>query len=301
VLISDPGAAELIVYKQLAGIGLTQPARFPSLADADTLSMADIDGDGKSEVGVLSVKEKAIGISKFESGRLSFPHSLDLAGEPLAMELTDIDSDGQPDCVYISRSQEDSRSLRIIYNVARPDNKVDANTPPEAELKRLSANPQGIKIVDVDQDGLKDIIVFVKYELPILIRQVEKRKFEVIDSPKAQTSLIKDATLRSTAAASIVGRTGEELFVTQNNFARSMTFKNASWTILDQYNAKSAENHISAVAVASFDDEKNMPTARTLPKYRVNPFVSIANVILPEFIPKTVKTQAASRSSSFSR
>jgi hypothetical protein len=244
VVVSDPGAAEIIWYKQVAGVGLAEPARFPSLAEADALSAADIDSDGKSELGVLSIKEKTIGISKFEAGRLTFPKAVDLTGEPRAMELTDIDGDKSADCVYISRSQSDVRSLRIIYNVA----KADANDALAVELPQLATNPQAIKVIDVDHDGLKDVLIFVKYELPILVRQTQKRKFEVVDSPKAQTSLIKEATLRSISTADIDGR--DELLVAQNNFARSMTFANGEWTVLDQYNAKGAENSISAVAAA---------------------------------------------------
>jgi hypothetical protein len=246
VVISNPGAAELVWYRQIAGVGLAEPARFPSLAEADALSAADIDGDGKSELGVLSIKEKTIGISKFDAGRLTFPKAVDLTGEPLAMELSDIDGDKSADCVYVSRSQSDTRSLRIIYNVA----KADANDALAVELPQLATNPQAIKVIDVDHDGLKDVLIFVKYELPILIRQTEKRKFEVVDSPKAQTSLIKEATLRSVYSADTDGKPGDELLVAQNNFARSMTFANSEWTVLDQYNAKSAENHISAVAAA---------------------------------------------------
>jgi hypothetical protein len=246
VVISNPGAAEIIWYKQVGGVGLAEPAKFPSLAEADSLSAADIDGDGKSELGVLSIKEKAIGISKFESGRLSFPKAVDLTGEPLAMELNDTDSDKSADCVYVCRSQSDTRSLRIIYNVA----KADANDALATELPQLATNPQAIKVIDVDHDGLKDVLIFVKYELPILVRQTQKRNFEVVDSPKAQTSLIKEATLRSIYSAEVDGKSGDELLVAQNNFARNMTFTGGEWTVLDQYNAKSAENRISAVAAA---------------------------------------------------
>jgi hypothetical protein len=250
-VISDPAAAEVIWFRQTAGAGLAEPARFPSLADTDCLSAADIDGDGKSELAVLSVKEKAVGISRFEGGRLSFPKTIDTEGEPLAMELTDIDGDGSVDCAYISRSQADTRSFRVIYNAANPQKQSDANSPPEVELKHLTSNPQGIKVVDVDQDGLKDVLVFVKYETPILIHQTDKRKFEVVVSPKAQASLIKEATIRSIGTANVDGRPGDELLVAQNNFARSMIFADGSWKVLDQYNAKSAENRVSAVAAVT--------------------------------------------------
>ncbi|MFH1370475.1 MAG: VCBS repeat-containing protein [Planctomycetota bacterium] len=256
VVVSDPGAAEIILYRQSADVGLEEPARFPSLADTDGLSAADIDGDGKSEIGVLSVKEKVIGISKFETQRLSFPHAVDLAGEPLAMELSDIDGDGAIDCVYVARSQTDTRSLRVNYNVAESAGQSDANNPPAAELNRLNANPQGIRVIDVDRDGLKDVLIFVKYELPILVRQTDKRTFEVVDSPKAQASLIKEATPRSIGPADIDGSPGEELLLAQNNFARSMVFTKGGWTVLDQYNAKSSENRISAAAASHIDGDK---------------------------------------------
>jgi hypothetical protein len=121
VIISDPSAAELVVFRQAEGIGLTEPQRFPSLADTDVLSAADIDGDGSSELAVLSVKEKVIGVSRFQAGRLSFPKALAVEGEPLAMELTDIDGDGSADCVYVSRSQQDVRSFRVLYDAAKSE------------------------------------------------------------------------------------------------------------------------------------------------------------------------------------
>ncbi len=245
IVISDPGASEIIWYKQISGVGLAEPARFPCLSDIDGLSAADIDNDGRTELAVLSIKEKTIGISKFVSERISFPKSIDLSGEPLAMELADIDNDKSIDCVYVSRSPSDTRSIKVIYNADKPD----SNDTSEIELAKLSSNPQAIKVVDVDNDGFKDVLIFVKFELPILVRQADKRKFEISDSPKAQTSLVKEATLRSISVFDTENKE-QGLLIAQNNFARNMSFKNGQWTVVDQYNAKSAENHISAAAAA---------------------------------------------------
>ncbi|MHC4584037.1 MAG: FG-GAP repeat domain-containing protein, partial [Planctomycetota bacterium] len=46
ITISDPGAAELIFYKQTPKIGLAEPVRFPAFTDITSLSAADINGDG---------------------------------------------------------------------------------------------------------------------------------------------------------------------------------------------------------------------------------------------------------------
>ncbi len=265
VTISDPGAAELIFYKQMPGLGLSEPVRFPAFSDITSLSAVDIDKDGKTELGVLSIKEKVVGLTKFEDDRLSFPKPVDLTGEPVGMELADVDNDGSVDCLYISTDSNNIRTLRTIYNLPATEKRRSGSakgrgrkskitekvgeTGPALELKKLTSNPDGLKVLDVDQDGLQDVLIFVSYEPPILVRQTEKRKFEVIDSPKAQASLIKDASLRSIALANVDSKAGKELLVAQKNFARSLVFSDGRrWSVVDQYNAKSTDNQISAVA-----------------------------------------------------
>jgi hypothetical protein len=267
VVISDPGAAELILYKQTPELGLAEPVRFPAFADIESLSAADIDGDGKVELAALSVKEKIIGKAKFEGDRLSFPQPIEIHGEPVAMELADIDHNGNIDCLYISKDVNDIRHLRVIYNLGvtgkggnQPKGKqlkiteeVD-DAKSALELKGLVSDPDGLKVLDVDQDGLEDILIFVKYEPPILVRQIQKKKFEVVDSPSAQASLIKDAALGSVAVANVDDKHGEEMLVAQKNFARSLVFaEGKTWSIIDQYNAKGTENKISAVAAFDID------------------------------------------------
>ena len=277
VVVSDPGAAELIFYKQVKGTGLDKPVQFPAFADIANLSAADCDYDGKTEVGVLSVKEKIVGISKFVEDRLSFPQPIETAGEPVAMELADINGDGDVDCVYISKDVNDVRDFRVVYNVDSANLPQAAGTDKrgkagkrkgldifgEAEqgsvglkLEKLSTNPEGIKVVDVDQDGWQDVLIFVKYEKPILVRQSAKGRFEVIDSPAAQMSLIKDASLSSVAVADVDGRAGKELLIAQKNFARSLIFaEGRKWNVVDQYNARGTQDVISAAA--AFDIEQS--------------------------------------------
>ncbi len=270
VVISDPGAAELILYKQTPELGLAEPVKFPAFADIESLSAADIDGDGKVELAALSVKEKIIGKAEFEDNRLSFPQPVEITDEPVAMELADIDHDGNVDCLYISKDVNDIRYLRVIYNLGvtgkedkqpknkRPKNVKEDDARPALELKGLVSDPDGLKIIDVDQDGLEDVLIFVKYESPILVRQIQRKKFEVVDSPSAQASLIKDATLGSVAVGNVDDKAGEEMLVAQNNFARSLVFaEGKTWNIIDQYNAKGTENKISAVAAFDINSDSS--------------------------------------------
>jgi hypothetical protein len=112
-----------------------------------------------------------------------------------------------------------------------------------------------VRVFDADQDGLQDVLIFVSYESPILVHQVAKNIFEVVDPAKTQGSLIKDASLRSTALADVDGGDGLELLVAQKSFARSLVFSEGrNWSIIDQYNArKSTENEILAVAAFTID------------------------------------------------
>jgi len=246
IVISEPDGAELILYKQVKGTGLAEPVTFPSLSGIDHLSAADIDDDGKTDIAAISVKEKVVGISKFENDRLSFPKPLNIAGEPLAMEIADIDGDKKTDCVYIYKDSNDVRCLGVTYSLNK--NKPEDNL--SMPLAKLAANPQGILAADVDQDGLNDIIVFIEYENPILIKQNKKRQFAVFDSAASQASLIKEAKRRCVAVADIDGKKGKELVIAQNNFARGLVLSDGNvWKIIDQYNAKSTENSISSVAV----------------------------------------------------
>jgi hypothetical protein len=260
VAVSEPGAAELILYKQVGQVGLAEPVRFPALADISSVSSGDVDGDGRPELAVISVKEKVIGLSEFDQGRLSFPRPIDVLGEPLAMALADVDHDGGVDCVYVSRDTNDARFLRVISNSDTSGGQSmtleqviaywqeSGASGPAVKLEKLTSNPDGLKVVDVDQDGLEDVLIFVKYDPPILVRQMAIGNFEVVDSPKAQASLIKEASLSSVALGDVDGKVGDELLLAQKNFARSLLFADGkSWTIVDQYNAKSPDNEISAV------------------------------------------------------
>jgi hypothetical protein len=84
VAVSDPGAAEIILYQQTTELGLAEPVRFPAFADIESLSAADIDSDKKAEIAVLSVKEKIIGTAEFEDDRLSFPKPVEITGVPMS-------------------------------------------------------------------------------------------------------------------------------------------------------------------------------------------------------------------------
>ena len=76
---------------------------------------------GRAEVYVLSEQEKQIGRSTFENGRLSFPDALALEGDPVAMDVADLDGDKSAEIVYVARTKPgvDSFELRGLERSRR--------------------------------------------------------------------------------------------------------------------------------------------------------------------------------------
>ncbi len=134
VIVTDPANAQVWVYLQTGHSGLSSGQTFPSLGNARTVRVLH-GSDGKAEVYVLSEQEKQIGRSTFENGRLSFPSPLALEGDPVAMDVADLDGDKAPEIVYIAR------------NVVHPRPGVDVDS---FELRAATREPGGeLKIEEV--------------------------------------------------------------------------------------------------------------------------------------------------------
>ena len=89
-------------------VGPDGPRRRPDLPRPGrrrTVQLADLDGDGKAEVYVLSEQEKQIGRSDFANGRLTFPTPLPISGEPVALDVADLDGDKTPEILYVAADQ----------------------------------------------------------------------------------------------------------------------------------------------------------------------------------------------------
>lgn len=252
VLISRPGDAKITLFLN-SETGLTWPEDFPALANIVTLAAADMNGDGCDDVVMLSIQERTIGVSRFEDGRMTFPSPIRIPLEPVAMTLADMNGDGRVECVYIGRSDEDIRYLGVC--------KTDSNglIVPHGEpfkLDELMSNPQSIMAVDIDQDGLTDILIFRAYEEPLVIRQTTELTFETIPRRQTQSGLIKTASRQTLTTADTNQNGKPELLLSQQNFARALIFgQDGAWSILDQYNAAGRDDEIVAAAMGDIDGD----------------------------------------------
>jgi hypothetical protein len=253
VVVTDPANAQFLVYRQ-GKTGLEAAQTFPGLVGGKTVRLADLDGDGKAEVVVLSEAEKQVGLSRLSDSRLTFPTPLPISGgEPVALEVADLDDDKAPEVLYVTRGGEDAYELRGLKR-----DKSGAFVPfrwgPEdaVKIKGLSGSPPALRVLDVNRDGEADILVFNAYGSPILL----------LGRPGGEPPAPAGGSLGQLAGASPAGislRTpgGPGLIVAQKTYARSIALdrKSGQWEIKDQYNSGRTSAQVIGAAAIDTDGD----------------------------------------------
>ena len=251
VVVTDPSNAQVWAFLQSGRSGLGAGQTFPSLVGARTVHLADLDGDHKDEVYVLSEQEKQIGRSDFARGRLSFPTPLPITGEPVAMDLADLDGDKTPEILYVARTKPgaDTFELRALARDKsgsyRPYKWRDAET---VALPEVKAVPAAIESLDVNADNLADLMIFNQYGPPQLLLG---RKGE---PPRPFSGGLGPLTGATPTSVSRMNLDGPALIVAQNTFARRIALDaQGHWNIKDQYNA--GRNSAVIMGAAALDTD----------------------------------------------
>ena len=153
----------LSVLRNTSLPGSINPYSFATKVDAgsgiaNTVSIADMDGDGKPDListhnvyNYLSVirNTSTPGTLSFETGKDPYT-----GRRPSRAAIGDLDGDGKPDIVV---ANAESGTISVIRNRSTPGNlsfasKVDFGT---------SANPQSVAIADFNKDGKPDLAVTI--------------------------------------------------------------------------------------------------------------------------------------------
>ncbi len=253
VIVTDPANAQVWVFFQSAKYGLSAGQTYPSLGNARTVRLARRQGTTSNEVYVLSDSEKQIGRSTFDKGRLGFPTPIPTSGDPVAMDVADLDRDRSPEVLYVARTRprpgSDSFELRAVTGDAsgnlRPFKWGAVESVP---LSNLSNLPAAIKALDINQDGQIDLIVFVPYGSPILLLGQKD------GPPRLFGGSLGPLSNASASSISVMNLDGPSTIVAQNTFARRLLLgSQGQWNIKDQYN--SGRNSAQIVGAAALDTD----------------------------------------------
>ncbi len=254
VVVTDPANAQFLVYRQSGKAGLDSGQTFPGLVGGRTVKLADVDQDGKADVFVLSEQEKQIGRSTLANGRLTFPAPLPLSGEPVALDVADLNGDKDPEVVYVARSKaggNEEFTLRALQR-EKSGNFIPFRWGPEdsVALKGLPGSPDAIRVLDVNRDGQADILIFNGYGSPTLLLGRPG------EPPAPAGGSLGPLAGVTPQGLSVMDLNGPALMVAQNTFARNLVLdKGGHWEIKDQYNTGRAKAQIVGAAALDTDGD----------------------------------------------
>jgi hypothetical protein len=255
IVVSDPASAQFQVYRQAKGTGLGAGQGFPSLVGGRTVKLADLDGDGKAEVYVLSEQEKQLGRSTFADGRLTFPAPLPISGEPVALEIADLDRDGTAEVAYVTRDKAPGSTADLFVLRALKRDRMGEFVPfrwgqtDSVPLRDVSDAPT-VKIVDVNRDGQPDVLLFTASGPKSLLlgRQGEP--------PAPAAGGLGPLTDVSPSGLTQADLNGPALLLAQKTYARNLLLdKDGHWVVKDQYNTGRNSAHVVGVAALDTDGD----------------------------------------------
>jgi hypothetical protein len=254
VVVTDPANAQFLVYRQSGRDGLGASQSFPGLVGGKTVKLADLDGDGKAETIVLSEQEKQVGLSRFENGRLTFPTPLPVGGEPVALEVADLNGDKVPEILYVTRTKtggSDGYALRALAR-DKSGTYVPFRWGPDDEvvLKGILDAPPAVRILDVNRDGQADVLVFAASGPPQLLLG------RAGEPPAPAGGSLGPLAGVTPAGLSLMDLGGPALIVAQNTFARNLVLdKEGHWQVKDQYNTGRGSAQVLGAATLDVDGD----------------------------------------------
>lgn len=261
MVVTDPGRGQFVLLRGRSGSGLGPVSVFPGLKDMRKICAARLADSSRDTLVVLSVDEKLIAVSRFENGRLSFPQTLPVVGEPQAMAVADLDANGHPDLAYISRgpdSNDDKFYLRTILDVGRRDVRPGRSV----ELTAVQERPLDLLACDIDHDGDTDLIVVRSYDPLLLVRQTTTRVFQEQGQDQTHSGLVSNLSPRAISVASLGPDGLPALLVARGDFARALYFDaEKGWQVIDQYQAGGPHRQFQVAGIVPRSDDGSVGIA----------------------------------------
>ncbi len=256
LVVSDPGASRVLLFRQFPQRGLDLGTPFSALSDIEELHVADFDRDGRVELVVHSGKEKIVGVSRYEEGRITFPTALAADADVAALEVADVDGDGGPELAILSKVK---KGKETEYQIQALKGQSDGEWSPIKLGKdgpatfTLKGTPERLQKVDLNRDNRADFVIFQGTSKPpqVFLSQTDGGFSEVLSGGSLSLPAVNSSAVSLWPLKEETG-----LLVSQENFARLLTFHPPKqWQVADQFNIAESNAGIAAAVPIELDGQ----------------------------------------------
>ncbi|AYL93834.1 FG-GAP-like repeat-containing protein [Mucilaginibacter celer] len=237
LIVANEGGNKVSVFKNTAVSGRIDAASFASRQDFDiggvvgpeSLSVADMDGDGKLDLVVSNFNDKTISVllNNTTTGTISFLAKINttVGLYSHAIALADVDGDGKTD---VAVANYDASSVTVYRNTSAAGTATFA-----AGADILCAGAPGtVALADINGDSKPELVVLLSDNGQMLVYK-NKAVSGTINATSFDVPVIKDAGVKPTALAiADMNADGKPEILVSNLSAdpKVLVFKNATAT-----------------------------------------------------------------------
>lgn len=254
LLVAEPDSGQMTLYLQNRDGSLAAPKTFATLTGVSELAAADWNGDGHTEIFVLSGSdaERQVGVTRLdEHGNIAFPTILPIDGTPKTMAVGALRPGAKPTLAVIVEG-DTNRSL-VTFTA---DQKITVQKLGGG----LSWTVGSMRMLDLNQDGMADLLVVVPGDkFKALIQRSSPDKAGALFDEEDVMPPGGNSAEPWMGSADLDGG-GAELLLAEKNFLRAVVLTNEtdratngkplwSFHVKEQINGASSDSHIIGAAV----------------------------------------------------
>lgn len=253
VVVNDPEAARLLLFRQAADRGLDLGTPFPSLTGGGVLRATRGAPRIPPQLFVHSETEKTVAISQWSNNRLTFPQALPIDGEPVGMELLEERGTTEPSLLVLTRDREGRMATYSLVVLKRVDDRWET-APVSAEEPStplsLKGTPERMLLADLTGDRFPELLIFQGSRPPLVLQRDDNGRWQEL----VTTGALGAGSIP--AGAVFPGQIGPRagLLVAQDNYVRLLTLTpEKRWEVADQVNAGEPRARIVGTALLDLD------------------------------------------------
>jgi len=246
VVLTEAKNARLWFFAGVNGSSFREGREFPALSGIESLIIADVDGDSKNELLVLSPAEKSIGIARWQKDRLAYPEVIHQSTDTL-LTLTAGNITGNKGTHLLCLTELKSKVSLLTLSWIAAEKKFK---PTSQELPSAPAKPNALRIVDANQDGLGDLALFAALApMQILLSQADaKAPFKRVEG--LPDTLVNKLSPVAFTSADLDDDGKAEIIIAKDQLARAFKVgADGKAVTVEQFNAPDSSAQLSAVFV----------------------------------------------------